>query len=345
MSDQTNNLALPYILPSQAQKHVTHNEALQRLDAIVQLTIAARSATPPPSPVEGACYLIDASSAGAWAGKSGLLALRQDGAWIFIQPRDGWQAWFRADARLRVLLAGQWQETGLPANGAMHTLGINATADTATRLAVSAAATLFNNAGNGHQIKVNKQALADTASLLFQTNWSGRAEMGIAGNDDFAIKVSPDGNGWQTGLQISSKGIVTTPNRPLVRAFLVAAAATPVNGTQTGFSQLGANQGGFALGDTLGGTLGNRLSVPASGNYLLTLNTSLLTSGGHSASLVANGTTVLATSGAAATTGAFRQSTTGMASLVAGDRLSLLHSGTAQFEFGSGKTEIVAYLL
>lgn len=35
MSDQTNNLALPYILPSQAHKHVTRNEALQRLDAIV----------------------------------------------------------------------------------------------------------------------------------------------------------------------------------------------------------------------------------------------------------------------------------------------------------------------
>ncbi|MEK1894771.1 MAG: hypothetical protein AAAB20_16100 [Rhizobium sp.] len=37
MSDQTNNRALPYILPSQAGQHVTHNEALQRLDAIVQL--------------------------------------------------------------------------------------------------------------------------------------------------------------------------------------------------------------------------------------------------------------------------------------------------------------------
>ena len=34
MSDATINLEMPYILPSQAQKHVTHNEALQRLAAL-----------------------------------------------------------------------------------------------------------------------------------------------------------------------------------------------------------------------------------------------------------------------------------------------------------------------
>ena len=34
-------LALPFIQPSQAQKHVTHNEALQLLDAVVQLRIRA----------------------------------------------------------------------------------------------------------------------------------------------------------------------------------------------------------------------------------------------------------------------------------------------------------------
>jgi hypothetical protein len=57
----------------------------------------------------------------------------------------------------------------------------------------------------------------------------------------------------------------------------------------------------------------------------------------HRVSLVANGTTVSATTGAPATMGALRQSATGMASLAAGDLLSLLHRGTAQFEFGSEK--------
>ncbi|WP_313530903.1 DUF2793 domain-containing protein, partial [Shinella sp.] len=53
--DATENLNLPYILPSQAQKHVTHNEAIKALDAVVQLAVTSRSvATPPPSPAAGA---------------------------------------------------------------------------------------------------------------------------------------------------------------------------------------------------------------------------------------------------------------------------------------------------
>jgi hypothetical protein len=345
MSDKTSNLALPYILPSQAQKHVTHNAALQMLDAIVQLAIVAGAPKPPADAPEGACYLVDPSPGDAWLGKAGMIALRQDGAWIFLQPREGWQAWFIAEASTRIFRSGQWALPTPSPLGAFQTLGVNTKADSTNRLAVSAQATLFNNAGNGHQLKINKAATADTASLLFQTNWSGRAEMGIAGNDDFVIKVSGDGNGWLTGLEVSSGGIVKTPNRPVVRASLVAATAAPANGTQSGFSQLSVDQGGFALADTLGGTLGKRLSVPVSGNYLLVLNTSLVSSAGHSVSLVANATTVLTTTGASTTASAFRQSSSVVVALAAGDRLSLLHSGTAKFEFGSGKTEISAVLL
>ena len=43
------NLDLPYIMPSQAQKHVTHNEAIRALDAILQLTVLSRSVSSPPA--------------------------------------------------------------------------------------------------------------------------------------------------------------------------------------------------------------------------------------------------------------------------------------------------------
>jgi len=86
VSDRTNNLALPYILPSQAQKHVTHNEALQRLDAIVQLCIVEVSSAPPSDASEGQCYLVAEGAGGSWSGKDSMLALRQNGAWIYIQP-------------------------------------------------------------------------------------------------------------------------------------------------------------------------------------------------------------------------------------------------------------------
>jgi hypothetical protein len=38
MSDATTHLLLPYVLAAQAQKHITHNEALRILDGLVQRT-------------------------------------------------------------------------------------------------------------------------------------------------------------------------------------------------------------------------------------------------------------------------------------------------------------------
>jgi hypothetical protein len=339
--DQTLNLALPYILPSQSQKHVTHNEALQRLDAIIQLVITAEEATPPDPASEGTCHLVAPAATGLWAGKSGQLAFRQDGAWIFIQPQTGWRAWFEDAGRLRILEGGIWSETSLPSDGTMSTLGINATADTTNRLSVSAAATLFNNAGNGHQIKVNKAAIGDTASLLFQTAWSGRAEMGLAGNDSFSIKVSPDGGSWRTGLSVSPLGVVDMPQQPAGRASLAVGTLTPASGSQTGFTQLSASRGGFSLGTSLGGSLGNRLVVPADGLYLVIVGCAIISSSGHSASLMGNGTTALATAAAAASSNPVRHNAIGLVQLAAGDLLTLLHSGTAQYDFGAGKTEII----
>ena len=63
--EQSANLLLPYIMPSQAQKHVTHNEAIRRLDALVQLGVLDRDLhTPPVLPVDGDRYLVADGGAG-----------------------------------------------------------------------------------------------------------------------------------------------------------------------------------------------------------------------------------------------------------------------------------------
>jgi hypothetical protein len=80
-------------------------------------------------------------------------------------------------------------------------LGVATASDSVNRLAVAAEATLLTHIGAGHQVKITKAAASDTASLLFQTNWSGRAEMGTAGSDAFAIKTSADGSSFQTALK------------------------------------------------------------------------------------------------------------------------------------------------
>lgn len=89
-------------------------------------------------------------------------------------------------------------------------LGINSSHDSSNRLTVSAEAALLNHDGAGHQLKINKAAEADTASLLFQTGFLGRAEMGTAGDDNWSIKVSADGATWIDGMVIDAASGMAT---------------------------------------------------------------------------------------------------------------------------------------
>ena len=191
---------LPYLQPSQAQKHVTHNEALQRLDAVTQLTLLGfAEETPPALPVEGDVYGLGAAPTGAWAGHGGDLAYWEGLAWVFITPLEGWRAWGIAEQELRVLRAGSWQAQTELQN--LTLLGVGTVADATNRLAVASDAVLLSHDGAGHQVKVNKAGVGDTASLLFQSDWTGHAEIGLAGDTALSFKVSPDGQTWHTALR------------------------------------------------------------------------------------------------------------------------------------------------
>lgn len=93
MSDATARLGLPYILTGQAQKEVTHNEALNLVDALLQAVVLDRHrAAPPDGPAEGDCYIVAAGGTGAWAGQDGRLAAWY-GGWLFATPGAGWTVW------------------------------------------------------------------------------------------------------------------------------------------------------------------------------------------------------------------------------------------------------------
>lgn len=201
-ADSSPNLDMPFILPSQAQKHVTHNEALRVLDAVVQLTVQAFGATaPPPSPSEGAIWALGSAATDAWAGHDGALALWFQGYWEYFSPRAGWRAYGMEDRSLRVWSGTAWD---LPALDNLDGLGIGTTYDASNRLAVSAAATLLSHAGSDHRLTLNKAAPIDTATLVYQSGWSGRAEMGLAGNNDFSVKVSPNGSTWTEAMRVNA---------------------------------------------------------------------------------------------------------------------------------------------
>ena len=202
----TPNLALPYIDAAQAQKHVTHNEAIRGLDALVQTAIVTRTlSAPPAAPADGACYLLAAAGTGLWAGQAaGAVAAWQDASWVFYAPKTGWLVWIVDEAASVTWTGAAWQIPSPPQ------LGVNATADAANKLSVNSSAVLFNNIGNGIQLKLNKHAVTDTASVLYQDNFSGRAETGLTGDDSYHFKVSPDGATWKEALKIDATSALGT---------------------------------------------------------------------------------------------------------------------------------------
>lgn len=408
----TPNLVLPYLAANQSQKHVTVNEALRRLDALVQVTVqSAALAAPPGSPVEGQRWIVAVAATGAWAGQSGKIAAWQDGAWVFYAPLDGWTAVDVSTDTLLVFNAGtglwaglitgvfsdaaftlqddvdptkqaRFQLAGFAAGatrvftlpdtsgtlavlsgvaqtfqntttfsgatvsvgtaaaastlglgtgattsgvtkavnigtgglsgsttnvtigsavaGALGTLTINsptvtfgstvsaiamaaanvsalylglggATADATNRFSINAPASLFNHAGAGHQVKVNKAAATDTVSFLFQTGFSGRAEVGLTGSDDFQIKVSPDGSTWNPALIIEAATGRTTVNG-LALAAVGADPVLPPNGALWYNSSSGkfrGRQAGVSV-DLIAGAAATAAYGVLQANYTLT---------------------------------------------------------------------------
>jgi hypothetical protein len=120
----TPRLALPVIEAAQAQKHVTHNEALVLLDALTQLAVESRAlSAPPASPAEGACYIPATGASGDWTGWDGQIALFSGGGWLRIVPVSGLKAWVKAERLTLTCEDGIWRDgVALTAHGGRVTL-------------------------------------------------------------------------------------------------------------------------------------------------------------------------------------------------------------------------------
>ncbi|CAN2534056.1 hypothetical+protein [Methylocapsa aurea] len=217
----TIHLALPCIDAAQAQKHVTHNEALQLLDAMTQLAVIERRASPPAAAVDGDRYLVVATATGAFAGKEQTIALRLAGAWVFLAPNAGWLAYVAAEQATLLHDGSAWVDAGLGLRElqSLSLLGLGTTADATNPLSVKANAALFAartvaEGGIGDlRVTLEKAAVGNTVSHLYQSNWSGRAEAGLIGNDDFHVKVSADGTIWRESLIVDrATGMVAFPS-------------------------------------------------------------------------------------------------------------------------------------
>lgn len=224
--DISQNLGLPYIMPQQAQKHVSHNEAIQMLDAIVQLSVISNStSSPPDEPQNGDRYIIPDTATGAWAGQELKIAAYQENTWAFFMPQPGWFAWVESISNHVTWDGETWRAQEQAGGKALDRLGINANADTQNRLIVKSDAILFSQddvtPGNGDiQTVLNKATETNTASFLFQDSFSGKAEIGLVGDNNLSFKTSADGSTFDNSMVIDTQesrvGIGTNqPQAPL----------------------------------------------------------------------------------------------------------------------------------
>ena len=227
MSDATTHLLLPYILAAQAQKHVTHNEALRLLDGLVQLSVLDRDLTAPPgSPADGDRYIVGSGATGDWAGWDLNVALWTDGAWLRLPPRTGWRAWVEDEGLLLVYDGAGWIGTPRPRCRTSRCSGsarppmpsnpfsakLNAALWTAKTVAEGGTGDLFYT--------MNKEAAGDDLGLTLQTGFVTKALVGLFGSDRFRLAVSADGSTFFDGLSVdNATGIVDQPRLPRFKAY------------------------------------------------------------------------------------------------------------------------------
>lgn len=135
---------LPLLAVSQAQKEITHNEALIRIDALLHAVAQAELANPPvltDSDI-GKAWLVGASPGGDWAGKPGQLAVWIGGGWRFCPPVEGMHMRLQSSGTDRAYSAGIWVTTPAipdPANGTVI--------DVEARQAIAALLSYFRSIG------------------------------------------------------------------------------------------------------------------------------------------------------------------------------------------------------
>ena len=94
MTDDTPRLGFPMLASGQAQKEVTHNEALVLIDALVQPVVqAVAPAAIPATPSPGQCWIVGNGAGGAWLGHDNAIACWTEGGWRFVGSQEGMSAW------------------------------------------------------------------------------------------------------------------------------------------------------------------------------------------------------------------------------------------------------------
>ena len=168
-----------------------------RLVAYTALTAARTVALPPAAAFPAATLLTIIDESGACSA-SNTITINRAGA----DTIAGGASFVLNGAYMSILLesdgVSKWTPLANDVNEAFATLGVGTAPDPANPLSVYGASALFN--GANFSFTVNKSAAANVASVIFEDNFSLRAQIGLLNSDQLQIKVSPNGSSYFTGL-------------------------------------------------------------------------------------------------------------------------------------------------
>jgi len=117
MSD-TIRWALPLLAAGQAQKEITHNEAILAIDRLLHPAVISRGLLAPPAQSHpGDAYIMGEVPVGQWSGQANMLAIFDGQSWTFTAPRSGCLVWV-GDETLFVVFSGtSWSDGAWPVQG------------------------------------------------------------------------------------------------------------------------------------------------------------------------------------------------------------------------------------
>lgn len=108
----TPRLGLPLLAAGQAQKEITHNEALVLIDSLIGAVVeGAGTAAPPTDPAVGQCWAVGDAPTGGWAGMAGSLACWTAGGWRFCTVPEGYPVRLAGGGAIVRRTASGWVST------------------------------------------------------------------------------------------------------------------------------------------------------------------------------------------------------------------------------------------
>ncbi len=210
--EKTKNLGLPLLIPNQAQKEITHNEALIILDNLIQNTVITKNLNiPPQEPKTNDLYIVGENASDVWLNKDFQLAFYDNG-WRFIEPKEGITFWVKDEDCQYTYDGENWIITDEISNKKINLIELN---DVKVNNIKNGEFLRFNgnkfintksldNVENlsTNILNINKSEETATASCILQDNSINKIEFGLIQSDNFTLKVSNNGENWKDSFVV-----------------------------------------------------------------------------------------------------------------------------------------------